>query len=358
MRQRSKDELSTAVQQGNLNAGAPDTEGVSSSMMCACRTDSALRGSAEHPSYLVAQWRNERRFLPIRRGAVAAWVIGMPSCQKFCSSVSSAVGDVRIHWADGATRGFPGVVLSALGADTAADVWAVGYTLATGRAVALRCDGRWQMTVNAPAAGNLDALSVVSSDDVWAAGSALKDGGSGGTPPYIEHWDGRTWTASPTPPASWFSGGKHAIYSIAATGPNDLWMAVNGHIYIRAAVQHWDGFTWTTYGMPRPDYPFPGAPQYNQPPGDRHRCPRGPGLGCRNRHPPERLHHPFAHPAVLATFTGTGFTNVPPAGRFVTNEQRRSRSAPTAPGSPSGRRSPQASPLRSQRAGSPESASS
>ncbi len=98
--------------------------------------------------------------------------------------------------------------LRAVHAISANDVWAVGTGLGanggSSRNLALHWNGTaWtQVTVpdvgNSVNANNLDGITALSSDDVYAVGSA--NGGSLGVPQaLIEHWNGTAWSIEPSP---------------------------------------------------------------------------------------------------------------------------------------------------------------
>jgi len=207
-------------------------------------------------------------------------------------------------------------------ADQRDDVWAVGFNEDTGRAVALHFDGQhWQMTVNAPDAGQLVAVSAVAPTDVWAAGAAKADGNGGGTPPFIEHWNGLTWNRIAPPATSWFTGGKRPIMSIAGVGPTSLWMVAGRTCCANFQAQHWDGTSWTGYALPHAPYPHPGGPFIYSPTvtGIAANATRVWVVGTTVR--PNDFGATTVTEPYTAVSTGGDFSYVQPAGPLLTSDQ-------------------------------------
>jgi hypothetical protein len=89
----------------------------------------------------------------------------------------------------------------------------------------------------------LDGVSGTSSTDVWAVGDV------GGSPPYIIHWDGSTWTQTVQ---SEIDG---SLLDVEAISPTDAWAV--GHLSgadARTLVEHWDGTAWTVVDSPSPGF--------------------------------------------------------------------------------------------------------
>ncbi len=128
------------------------------------------------------------------------------------------------------------------------DLWAVGEM--NENFLAAHFDGsNWTQTPVPP--GDLEnqelrALSVIDSDDVWAAGGT----GEGAAQPIIVHWDGSSWgTPIPHPPQSQYNG----LWDVIAFSMNDIWVAAN-RVDVQPAQQvflHWDGSSWTSYAAPQ-----------------------------------------------------------------------------------------------------------
>jgi len=148
-----------------------------------------------------------------------------------------------------------------MAAISANDVWAVGdYGTRTGlnRALTLHWDGTSWTNVPCPVPGSgttyhtLNAVSAVSSNDVWAVGGigeSLDANPSTGKYNHslIMHWDGTQWTRlSSSSSANWdeFTG-------VSAVSANDVWAvgeAIRG--YNNSLVVHWDGTSWTEHSAP------------------------------------------------------------------------------------------------------------
>ncbi|MCZ4119917.1 hypothetical protein [Streptomyces sp. H39-S7] len=101
----------------------------------------------------------------------------------------------------------------------------------------------------------LNAISASGPKDVWAVGSGYGDDDR----PVVLHYDGRSWTALPTPPY----GGLYGEFNdVAANGPHDVWAVGRtlldendrGH----ALIMHWNGRTWTRLDGPPDAGPLTG----------------------------------------------------------------------------------------------------
>ena len=97
--------------------------------------------------------------------------------------------------------------------------------------------------------GDLAALAVVSSDDIWSIGSRQQ---AGSYVPFAEHWDGASWHSAtpPVPPNT----SRSYLLSGAAASADDVW-AVGGSLDPSGNVQstlveHWDGTDWSVVPSP------------------------------------------------------------------------------------------------------------
>lgn len=89
---------------------------------------------------------------------------------------------------------------------------------------------------------DLEALSIVSGNDVWAVGSQPSG-------VLIEHWDGSAWSVidAPTPEDHGF------LTAVDAAGPNDVWAASPdgpGNQATPPVVDHYDGTQWEIVELP------------------------------------------------------------------------------------------------------------
>lgn len=122
-------------------------------------------------------------------------------------------------------------------------------------------DGTWKIVaspnVGSGTYGNrLNAVTVVSTNDVWAVGFSPHPSG---TPLYIkqtliEHWNGSTWSVVPSPNPA----GKPDVVlnGVDAVSANDIWAV--GHsgdpsfAPWQTLTMHWDGSTWGIVPSPSP----------------------------------------------------------------------------------------------------------
>ena len=150
---------------------------------------------------------------------------------------------------------FPGETLDELHAVSTVssnDVWAVGTavrdlnpssTSAVGAALIEHWNGRsWSVVAN-PTTGNVDTLNAVaaiSASDVWAVGSA----------DLVEHWDGHVWTIVPGG-----LGQTATLSGVSAASSADVWAvghAVDASHCTFPVSEHWDGHVWSAVAIPRP----------------------------------------------------------------------------------------------------------
>jgi hypothetical protein len=124
--------------------------------------------------------------------------------------------------------------LSGVAAVSSTDVWAVGQVsglVGPGpSALILHWDGATWSPITSPSIGSgssLNAVSAVSSTDVWAAGYYFD---STGTHALTEFWNGSAWSVVP-------DSDNVALTSISATSPTDAWATGND-------IEHWNGATW------------------------------------------------------------------------------------------------------------------
>jgi hypothetical protein len=140
------------------------------------------------------------------------------------------------------------------------DVWAAGdnnESEGSLTAIVDHWDGtRWRrVDVDLPPGttnSHFDGISAASADDVWAVGGGDMMNGY-----LLEHWDGHAWT--PSTPVETRSGRPliGALHGIDVRSAHDVW-AVGGQVIDhvpKTAVAHWDGKSWTL--MPSPNSPEP-----------------------------------------------------------------------------------------------------
>jgi hypothetical protein len=129
------------------------------------------------------------------------------------------------------------------------DGWAVGSKGIKGfrdrQLVAEHWNGKKWTISHAPDASFNDIFTDVSAaapDDVWAVG-AYSTGGTGRNNPLTEHWDGQAWTIVPVPGV--FPAGLDGVEAISA---DDVWaVGQTGGVTLTI---HWDGAGWTRVDSP------------------------------------------------------------------------------------------------------------
>jgi hypothetical protein len=113
-------------------------------------------------------------------------------------------------------------------------------------AVGPTCSATIATVPGPPAATSLLALDAVSSADVWAGGAtpAVPVGSNA----LIEHWDGSSWSVSPSPTV------PGVIYRIAHVSATDVW-AVGRGAHQNVLAEHYDGTSWSVVPVPAPSGP-------------------------------------------------------------------------------------------------------
>jgi hypothetical protein len=175
-----------------------------------------------------------------------AWAVGYGTDHDHGTGTHS----LTIHWNgsrwrvvdSGGTGQDQETVVWAVSMASSDDVWAVGWD--TGgeegplTAVIKHWDGGTWKQVCSPVEGYLYAVTAIAADDVWIAGQI----GSGSE---FLHWDGSTWATMPA---------AGSIAHLDAISPNDVWAV--GSRYrgneVDTLAEHWDGTSWTIVSTPNP----------------------------------------------------------------------------------------------------------
>jgi hypothetical protein len=189
--------------------------------------------------------------------ASGAWAVGSYGLGSFAHPVKTLVLSWNgTRWAQVPSPSPGGVNGSQLLGVTAApgSAWAVGS--ADGATLALRWNGsRWARvpTPSPGASATLNAVTAVSSSDVWAVGWTALGSASGPHRTLVLHWDGTRWArvASPSPPAA--SSGLNGISAISAASAWAVGDAVRKQ-NATALILHWNGARWVT--VPGPSQGF------------------------------------------------------------------------------------------------------
>jgi hypothetical protein len=168
--------------------------------------------------------------------ATDVWAVG-----QVCSAGCSTISTLTAHW-DGSTwsrvpspspGGRDGLV--AVSADSPADAWAIGV-IATGAPLALHWNGHVWSQVPLPSPGPdqflMNAVSGVSPTNAWAVGTDCAPD-CDTTSALLLHWNGRAWSRVATP----IKGTSGSLAGVSADSATDAWAA-------GSAVLHWNGSIW------------------------------------------------------------------------------------------------------------------
>lgn len=143
------------------------------------------------------------------------------------------------------------------------DVWAVGsrFPSNTGnapsggrRTLIEHWDGKsWQIVASPDGPtgyGLLNALTVISPEDIWAAGTS--EDAYQLLHPLLEHWNGSIWQVVTTAKSDQINSGT--FDDIAAISAHDIWVVGRSHyageIGTRGLVEHWNGSQWQVVAVP------------------------------------------------------------------------------------------------------------
>jgi hypothetical protein len=87
--------------------------------------------------------------------------------------------------------------------------------------------------------GALNAVTAISTDDVWTVGIANRR-------PLALHWNGSSWrqVAVPAPKQP----GNGVLAAVSASSPKDVWAV--GYWRRRTLIEHWNGHRWTRVPSP------------------------------------------------------------------------------------------------------------
>jgi len=157
----------------------------------------------------------------------------------------------------GADAEFDGVA-----ARSSSDAWAVGgYYDGTAfqTLTEMLSGGIWEQ-VSSPDPGGpandnfLNAVTVISAKDAWAAGSYSTGPQKGALRTLLEQWNGVTWRQVPSSNAI-----NSVLTGISASSATDAWAVgsyEDGQLAGQTLIEHWNGKKWSR--VPSPD---PGGPE-------------------------------------------------------------------------------------------------
>ena len=147
------------------------------------------------------------------------------------------------------------VVLLGASARTNNDAWAVGQQfVGAGQpqapAAAYHWDGTsWSLTPtpNLGQYGALSSVSASSATDAWAVGFAIPARREHGT--LIEHWNGSTWSVNSLDAITGYSAGLNGVVDLS---PTNAWAV--GESGSGGLLEHWNGAAWSTVTLPDPAF--------------------------------------------------------------------------------------------------------
>jgi hypothetical protein len=102
----------------------------------------------------------------------------------------------------------------------------------------------------------LSGVDDLSPSDAWAVGTSFSASDLNGRT-LIEHWDGTSWSIVPSPnPATGVPGDEDVLTAVGGTGPKDLWAAGWETDETRSTIflllEHWEGTSWSAVPSPTP----------------------------------------------------------------------------------------------------------
>jgi hypothetical protein len=153
-------------------------------------------------------------------------------------ALTSGTAQAASGWTAAPATGVSGPV-SSFG-DT--DAWAMG-----GAGFAHWNGGAWQQVAAPSGRGNVLAISDGGPGNAWAVGTAGTNGGYRITSPQIEHWDGTSWSITPSPSITARGAGLSGVVTLGAA---NAWAV--GSDGRNALAEHWDGTAWSRVTVPDP----------------------------------------------------------------------------------------------------------
>src|SRR2546421_164903 len=144
--------------------------------------------------------------------------------------------------------------LNSVAAVSASDVWAVGSFSKSNNSFQTLIEHwngiKWSVVSN-PNPGSisngLDGIGAVSASDIWAVGISSNTSNSFQT--LIEHWNGSTWSIvkSPSP-----GSGVVSLSDVAVVSTNNVWAAGSSNTSSTTLIEHWNGTGWSVVKSPNP----------------------------------------------------------------------------------------------------------
>jgi hypothetical protein len=157
------------------------------------------------------------------------------------------------------------VSLSGLSAVATNDVWAVGSEVCDGGPEALveHWNGRhWsKVDVSTPRGADfvqLQDIVTIARDDIWAAGTFARQSGPGRN--LVLHWNGIKWSVVPAPDPG-AAECSHGVLGISGSRTNDVWAAGTRSCAAEVTPEtlHWDGTGWRDVRIPSTGFDSPAG---------------------------------------------------------------------------------------------------
>lgn len=141
------------------------------------------------------------------------------------------------------------------------NAWAVGSAPGKNSTQALieRWNGSKWSTVASPATGffinHLNAITALAANNIWASGNDTNSPAPSATySPLVERWNGSKWSLVSSP----LQGTSDLVNGMAAVAPNNVWIVGDyrtgidpmGPYY--TLVEHWNGAKWSAVKSPSP----------------------------------------------------------------------------------------------------------
>jgi hypothetical protein len=126
-------------------------------------------------------------------------------------------------------------------------IWAVDRCLGAGE-LSQRWTAKtgWRDIPTVPIVADLNGVAAAAADDVWTVGQTFS------SRPLVEHWDGTTWTRTPTPDPNRSGLPDGVLLDVVAISPQDVWAVGSraGGATSKTLVEHWDGTHWSVVHSP------------------------------------------------------------------------------------------------------------
>ena len=187
--------------------------------------------------------------------ATNAWAVGF-----FENKAQSALLPIILHW-DGTSwtlfSNIPNIqmIVNAITARSATDIWAVGNDPAESTNIALHFNGtKWSITPTADFASSQQIISGVAApaaNDAWMVGSFSGPAVGSFLQPLAIHWNGKTWSMVSVPNPSPF---LNRFFAVAAISTSDVWAVGQANtpdgLTLHNLIEHWNGKQWSIVPAP------------------------------------------------------------------------------------------------------------